>query len=303
MRVRQLEYFLAVCETWSFTRAAERLFIAQPSLSQQIKALEADLRVALFVRSPHGLRLTPAGQAFVPEAKAILDAVAHAREVIQDHATGNRGVLEILAVRSLATGVLPAAVGAWNAAFPNVEVEIHDFQHQEAMDETFRDGRGDFAVGLRSPAGEAHTTILGYEELLLVCPKGSPLAAVEAVSLADLASSTWILFDRTKGLTRLVVELCREAGFRPDVAVWTGQIETAIELVSDGVGITLIPHDMFRAHAGLLARPLSPRVLREVCVYLRPNRTTLVNRCVQVLLQVDLPLVKGSQLPAGAIIT
>lgn len=303
MRIRQLEYFLTVCETQSFTRAAERLFIAQPSLSQQIKMLETDLKVELFVRSPHGIRLAPAGQAFLPEARAIIDAVSHARDVIRDHTAGNTGSLDVLAVRSIATGVLPSAVADWNAAFPDIVVEIHDFQYQEAMDEAFRDGRGDLAVGLRSPMRDVDATTLGYEELLLVCREDSAIAAVGEVSLADLADTKWILFDRTRGLTRLITDLCEEAGFHPQVAVWTGQIETAIELIADGVGVTLVPNDMLRQHAGLVARPLAPRVFREVCVYLRPNRISLIDKCLQVLLQADLPLTTSSRLPAGAIIS
>ena len=302
MRIRQLEYFLTVCETQSFTRAAEHLYIAQPSLSQQIKALEADLKVDLFVRSPHGIRLTPAGQAFLPEARAIIDAVSHARDVIRDHTAGTAGSLNVLAVRSIATGVLPSAVADWNAAFPDTEVEIHDFQHQEALDQAFREGRGDLAVGLRSPMRDADTMTLGFEELLLVCREDSAFAAVEEVSVANLADTKWVLFDRTRGLTQLITGLCEEAGFRPDVAVWTGQIETAIELISDGVGVTLVPSDMLRQHPGLVARPLTPRVFREVCVYLRPNRISLIDKFIAVLLQADLPLTTSCRLTPDAVV-
>jgi len=303
MRLRQLEYFVAVSEAASFTRAAERLFVAQPSLSQQIKALEGSLKVTLFDRTPSGIRLTPAGRALLPEAKRILENVARAKQSVAAVRRGEAGDVHVLAVRSLATGVLPPAVSRWHASFPKIVLRLDDFPHQEAMETAFREGVGDLAVGPRLPGlSSCSAQVLGFEELVLVASETSPLLTAERVGLPDLANEEWVLFDRTHGLTRVIQGLCTDYGFEPKVVVWTGSVATALEVAVDDVAVTVIPNNSVPGDFRSNTRSFTPPIYREIRAYRRNDDDDVAGRYQEILSTTALPLVSRDQLPDPAIL-
>src|SRR5881394_3084112 len=138
MNLRQLQYLVAIADEGSFSRAAERLFVAQPSLSQQIKSLERELGGQLLERLPSGVRLTGAGKAFVSDARSARGALGL-----------EAGELEVATVTSIAFGVLPPAFELWHARYPATTIVLREYQHRRALDDAVRAGAGDIAVGPR----------------------------------------------------------------------------------------------------------------------------------------------------------
>src|SRR5258705_4010177 len=170
MNLRQLHYFLAIADEGSFTRAAERLLVAQPSLSQQIKRLERELGGPLLERLPTGVRLTPAGKAFLPEARA---AVTHAERAQRNARSAlglEAGELEVATVTSVAFGVLPPAFERWRQRYPGTTITLREYTHRRALDDAVRLGVGDIAVGPRPPQWPGPVLQLRLEGVRAVPP-------------------------------------------------------------------------------------------------------------------------------------
>src|SRR5258705_3854628 len=151
MNLRQLHYLIAIVDEGSFTRGAEQLLDAQPSLSQQIKRLEQELGGPLLERLPTGVRLTAAGKAFLPEARA---AVAHAERATRNARSAlglEAGELEVATVTSIAFGVLPPAFDVLHDRYPATTISLREYTHRRALDDAVRLGVGDIAVGPRAP--------------------------------------------------------------------------------------------------------------------------------------------------------
>src|SRR5712691_485870 len=151
MNLRQLHYLVAIADEGSFTRAAEQLLVAQPSLSQQIKSLEHELGGPLLERLPKGVRLTAAGKVFLPEARA---AVAHAERARRNARSAlglQAGELEVATVTSVAFGVLPPAFERWRERYPGTTISLREYTHRRSLDDAVRIGVGDIAVGPRPP--------------------------------------------------------------------------------------------------------------------------------------------------------
>src|SRR5260370_27026944 len=151
LNLRQLHYFLAVADEGSFTRAAERLFVAQPSLSQQIKSLEQELGGPLLERLPKGVRLTAAGRAFIAEARAAVTHAASARRNARAVLGLEGGELEVATVTSVAFGVLPSAFRTCHERYTGTTIALREHTHRSALDEAVRLGVGAIAVGPPPP--------------------------------------------------------------------------------------------------------------------------------------------------------
>src|SRR5438270_6043123 len=206
MNLRQLRYLLAIVDEGSFTRAAERLLVAQPSLSQQIKALERELGGPLLERLPKGVRLTAAGKAFLPEARAAVTHADRARRNARSALQLEAGELEVATVTSVAYGILPAAFERWRQAHPATTIALREYTHRRALDDAVRIGVGDIAVGPRPPQWRGPVVELGWEEFVVVLPASDPLAKRRrTVSLDDLAERDWVLFGPDHGLSELIL--------------------------------------------------------------------------------------------------
>src|SRR6476620_4369474 len=135
VNLRQLEYFVAIAEEGSFTRASERLLVAQPSLSQQIAVLEAELGGALLERLPRGVRLTMAGQSFLPEARAAINHANRARRSARMAMGLESGQVQIATSTSTAAGILPPVLRRWQELHPSVEVSLSEYLHRRLLDD------------------------------------------------------------------------------------------------------------------------------------------------------------------------
>ena len=284
MNLRQLEYFVAIAEQGSLTHAAERLFVSQPSLSQQIRGLEAELGGALLERLPRGVRLTTAGQELLGEARATLAHAQRARRAVRQALDLEVGQLEVAVTSSAALGILPAVLREWQSRHPSLEVSLLEFPHRRALEEAARDGAGDIAVGSRPQTWSGPVKQLGWEELVLVLPDGDPLLELEAVKLELLADRRWVHYAPSAGLSEVVDFCCAAAGFAPRVAVRTSQVAAAPSFAAAGIGPALVPEHIVPAALGRLVRHASPRPVRAVCAFARERWTPLTQAFLDTLL-------------------
>ena len=286
MTLRQMEYLIAVVDEGSFTRAAERLFVSQPALSHQVKALEESVGGALLERLPHSIQLTPLGRAFLPHATAAVneagDAMRAARAVGQLEA----GVIRIGTLHSIALGVVPAAIRAWRLSNPQVSFELYEYVNIGQLAEQMRLGVADVAVGPPPHGWDGPVRSLGHEELVLVVAVDDPLVDQDGrrrVKLERLADRPWTLYAADNGLSPVVMEACAAAGFTPRAAVHTHHTATAVQLAAAGLGPALVPENVVEpGFAGALLRP-DPPVRRELAAFSRARPSPLVEAFTDVL--------------------
>lgn len=270
MTLRQIAYFLAVTDDGSFTLAARKLRIAQPSLSQQIQALERDLGADLLERTPRGIRLTPEGREFLPEARAMLAAAQRARLAVRRSAGLEAGELELATVRSLAVGVLPALLGEFRSRHPGVRVWLREFAHRDELNDAVMSGLSDLAVGPRPASWPGPVLALGWEEFVVIVPDEDPGQANPAsINLRHLSDREWILYQPGHGLDDVVLFACAKAGFTPRPAMRTGQAEAAVRLAASGLGVAMVPINVVPDHLTGTVRHLHPPVVRELAAYAR----------------------------------
>jgi DNA-binding transcriptional LysR family regulator len=275
---RQMAYWLAIVEEGSFTRAAARMHVSQPSLSQQVRALEEELGGELLERLPRSVRLTSAGKAFLPHARAAVNsaerAVRSAREALQL----KTGELEISTVRSIAVGLLPDVIHAWRERYPGTYVRLHEFTHRRLAEDAVREGVSDFGIGPPPLRWTGPVCRLGWEEFKIVLPLDDDLAGRDAISLADLSEREWVMFDADNGLYDLVVAACATGAsppFMPRPAVLTSQVEAAARLASAGVGPALVPENALPSDLRAAVVRAHPPIGRELTVYARADWTPL----------------------------
>ncbi|AHG92289.1 LysR substrate-binding protein (plasmid) [Gemmatirosa kalamazoonensis] len=259
MELRHLRYFVAVAEELHFGRAAQRLRVAQPALSQQIKQLEAELGVTLLARTRRRVALTEPGRLFLPEARRTLAHAAAAAEVARRAAVGEAGRLRIGYVDSALWGLLPAVLGAYREAHPAVKLTMLErLPAQQIVG--LRAGDLDVGVGPPPPpVRELATEPMTEERIVLALPAAHPLAARDAIDLVDLADEPWVLVSaRTPSRLRdAAVAACVAAGFTPRVAQEARQLDALVALVSAGLGVTFVPSTAERMpRAGVAFRPL-----------------------------------------------
>ncbi|WP_439576809.1 LysR family transcriptional regulator [Elioraea sp.] len=258
MELRHLRYFIAVAEEGHITRAAERLGMQQPPLSQQIKAIERELDVQLFRRKARGVEMTDAGRAFLQEARATLGHLDRLAETTRRAARGEQGRL-CVGVTSTAPfhPLVPRAIRAFRDACPMVALTLEECLSNESI-ERLRDERLDVAFIRISPAspGELAVVPLLEEAMVVALPSRHPLAqgqADSAISLRSLAGETFILYGPPgTGMYDATIAACHAAGFNPRVgnlAASTQQaprIASTLSLVSAGLGISCVPASLQR---------------------------------------------------------
>ena len=245
MELRHLRYFVAVAEELHFTRAALRLNIAQPPLSQQIRALEAELGVQLFERTRRSVALTDAGQALLARSRELLSVTQGLPQELQRVARGEVGVLRIGFSSTLPlTKVLRDVVADHRRTHPDVALNLREMHSQLQFDGL---RRGELDVGLvryneRAPEG-IELRVLRRDPLRLVVPAAHRFARRRSVSIADCRDEAFIGFpgDAGTGTGPLLKRLCAQAGFEPRIAQEAREATTQIGLVAAGLGIAVLP--------------------------------------------------------------
>lgn len=255
MELRQLRYFIAVAEEGSFTRAAARLNLSQPPLSQQIKSLEAELGVQLFRRVHDGALLTEAGHCLLREGRKILGQVNYAtREVVQTGA-GEKGKVRLGSVGAAFFSVLPLIVEHISERLPEIELELIETGANEQVAGL---ERGEIDLGIVhlpvSFSGLAQSTIFS-ECYSAILPLGHPLSGSDTLDLTLLAQERFILFprDRAPALYDNILSVCHQAGLQPQITHHCRQLSAIVQMVSLGLGITVVPRSLHRACLGRVA--------------------------------------------------
>jgi DNA-binding transcriptional LysR family regulator len=264
MELRHLRYFVAVAEEGHVTRAAERLGIQQPPLSQQIHALERELDVQLFRRKPRGVELTPAGRALLDEARAILARTDEAVAATKRAAQGEAGRIGIGFTSSASFHpFVPRVIRAFREAHPLVALVLEESGTTELV-AALRAQTIDAAF-VRSPVGESDDLFvrpLFDEPMVAALPSGHVLSAASAaLPLAALAGETFILYRRPvgPGLHDAIIAACDRAGFSPRIGQEAPRMLSTLSLVAAGLGVTVVPASMSRLEAeGVAYRPLDP---------------------------------------------
>jgi DNA-binding transcriptional LysR family regulator len=241
MELRHLHYFVAVAEQLNFSRAAEQLDVAQPAISQQIRALERELGVPLFDRVNKRVALTEAGRALLPHARQILAAVEAAKNEIREHGSLTRGKASLGAPPTVSTHLLPERLVRFQQKYPGLEVLLRE-AGTESLLKLVEDGRLDLAIiaaDLLPPVVEARPLL--EEHYVVAVSARHPLSKHQTVRLADLANEAFILFPEGYKLREVTLAACRRAGFEPRVALDGGAMQSALEFVAAGLGVALVP--------------------------------------------------------------
>jgi DNA-binding transcriptional LysR family regulator len=269
MNLRHLRSFVAVAEEGSFTRAARRIGVAQPSLSQQIRALEADLGGPLIERLPRGIRLTAGGKALLPEAQSAVRAAERAMTAARTALGLEAGEIEVATLLSMAVGILPHVAAVWLERHPEIAIRMREYTHHALLEDGVRNGVGDIAIGPLPVGWTGPLEELGCEELVVVVPFTDELAGRSRVALDALSERQWVLFQPGHGLSDLVEAACREAGFEPWVSVRTTQVEAATRLAAAGLGPAMVPDNVVSRTLEAAVIRLDPPVFRRLAAYTR----------------------------------
>ena len=274
MELRQLRYFVAVAEELHFRRAAARLHMSQPPLSNQLRMLEEELGCPLMIRSRRRVELTPAGEAFLEEARTILGDLAEAAEAARRIHAGRAGRLRISFVGSALLSLVPEVVKRYRAARPDVELQLRE----RSTEDQLRDLRaGAIDVGLLPlpvHAPDLRAEVLLRERAVAALPAAHPLAALKRVPLSRLAAEPLVLFPRSQapGLhDRLLSSLTGPAG-PPVVAQYAPETQTIVGLVAAEIGVSLVQASVQRlALPGVTYRPVVGAPTIELAALLRPG--------------------------------
>jgi DNA-binding transcriptional LysR family regulator len=254
MLVAQVEAFLEVVRLGTVSRAAEALYVSQPTLTARLQNLEAELGEPLFARTARGLRLTDAGRAFLPHAERALRSLREGEAAVTQLQRGDAGSLVVGAAPAVSTYVLPRLLRSFLVIAPGVRLAVRTGHSEEVLAMVLAD---DVHVGLvralRHPEVES---IPVYEDhLVLVVPPDHRFTGGTGIRIQDLDTEPLILFDRTSSYHELTNALFREAGVLPSTVMELDNIEAAKQMVAAGLGVALLPHIAVTAEvaAGTLA--------------------------------------------------
>lgn len=260
MELRQIRYFVAVAEELHFRRAAARLHISQPPLSHHIGQLEQELGCRLLNRTRRRVELTPAGQTFLRDARALLHELDGAIETARRIASGQTGRLRISFVGSALLSIVPSAIQRFRAVRPDVEIELRE---RSTVDQLRAVTGGTVDVGLIRPPIEPSDQLRAQhvmrEQTVAVLPVDHPLTALRRVPLRRLASEPLVLFPRVQapGFHDLLISSLATTGGQPRIVQYAPEMLTIVGLVAAGLGVSLAPASVARlALDGVTYRPL-----------------------------------------------
>ncbi len=264
MDLKHLRAVVAVADHLHFGRAAAALGIAQPPLSQQVKALETELGVALCDRTTRAVALTPAGEAFVTDARAALSMVDSAARRALAAGRGETGELVIGMVGSAVQHPLPTIIRAFRARYPDVALTFHVLPTVTQV-ERLRAAALDLGLlrpPLPGPADDLELVSVSREPLVAVLPSDHRLAGRRRIAVSTLADEPFVLFPRAlgPGLYDEITALCRRGGFTPRVAQEAVQLPTIVGLVAAGCGVSILPNSASAPRPEVVFVPVSPLV-------------------------------------------
>jgi DNA-binding transcriptional LysR family regulator len=260
MELRQLEYFIAVAEEGSFTKAAAKVHVAQPGVSAQVRRLERELGETLFDRSDRNVRLTAAGAALLPHARAALGAVANSRLAIDELIGLVRGSVKIGMITSCASVEFAELLAGFHRDHPGVEISLSEATSDRLLDGILS-GTFDLAwVGLAGPCpAGVSSQIITDEALVAAVGRSHPLAKKSSIRLQELADQPLICLPKGTGIRTCLEQACTSVGIAPYVALEASALDLVMQLAQQGLGIAIIPKSLAvydsKLHALAVSKP------------------------------------------------
>jgi DNA-binding transcriptional LysR family regulator len=236
----QVEGFLEVARRGSVSRAAEALFITQPTLTARLQGLERELGTPLFLRTPHGMRLTDAGRAWIPFAERALRALVDGRDALEQVMSATAGHLMIAAAPAISTYVLPELLERFVAAHPRVEVSVRTGHSENVVELVLHD---EVQIGLGRAIHHPDLELRPFhtEDLVLVCAPDHPFTRRSSVAMAEVAGQKPIMFDRTSSYYEITQATFLSRGVSLRGLMELDSIEAVKKMVERGLGIALLP--------------------------------------------------------------
>jgi LysR family carnitine catabolism transcriptional activator len=274
MDLRQLGYVVAVVDHGSFTRAAEAAGVTQPSLSQGVRALEAELGVALFHRARGHVRLTAAGEALIEPARQALRDAETARAAVAEVSGNRAGRLDLVCLPSLAVDPAAALVGQFRQLHPGVAVRLDEPEDADAVAHLVRTGTSELGLTELPSADDLHAVSLEDQDYVAVLPATDGDASPRAsVTLAALARRPMITTPPGTSTRRLLDEAFAAASITPTITVETDHREVIVPLVAAGAGVSVLPRRRTTAawEAGITTRAIEPPITRRIGLVHRPG--------------------------------
>jgi DNA-binding transcriptional LysR family regulator len=283
MELRHLRYFIAVADELSFSRAAARLQMAQPPLSQQIQALEAELGVKLFDRTKRPLQITLAGQALLEDARATLLQLEQAVHKTQRIHQGELGYLTVGFTSSIANGILPNILRTFRQKYPEVKLILRE-ENCRFQIQGLRDRQTDIIFIYQNFEADRAPDLEGIsllqEPLVVVLPQNHPLAKQAKIALIDLAGEDFVmpLYQVAAGLSEQIYYHCAQAGFVPQVAQEAIFMVTILGLVAGEIGISILPSNVENLRRqGVVYRPIEGQpAINELTAMWRRNDSSII---------------------------
>ncbi|MCS7459310.1 LysR family transcriptional regulator [Paenibacillus doosanensis] len=280
MELRQLQYALQIAIDKNFSRAAEKLHIAQPSLSQQLSKLEKEIGILLFQRTTNSVEVTYAGSLFVEKAQAILDMVEQLKREMEDISQMRKGKLVVGSLPITGAHVLPLVLPVFQARYPEIEIMLVE-ETTANLEHMTASGQIDISL-LSLPLMDDALTYepLIEEEIVLAVPPQHRLAKAAkevdgTVPIEELQNEPFIALKKGQGFRQITLELCQRSGFTPRIVFESSNIETVQSLVASGMGIAFVPHMVSRGAWSQLAPgylKLSHRPTRTLVIAYRKGR-------------------------------
>ncbi len=257
MEVHQLRYFCAVARHGTFTRASEVEHVAQPSLSQQIQKLEAELGARLFDRLPRSAKLTVFGKAFLPKAERILRDLEEARTELRDMSGNEKGEVVVGIIPTIAAYLLPRLLNDFTVRHPLITIKIIE-DITPALIQRLHEGTIDVAVAALPIAGSELASVELFEEkFYAVLPETHPLASRAAISLAELNREPFLLLKEGHCFRDSLIAACNKLKMSPSIVFESGQFATILGMVAAGMGVSAVPAMAVQPQPGCKFIPIS----------------------------------------------
>jgi DNA-binding transcriptional LysR family regulator len=289
MELRHLRYFVAVAEMLNFTRAAEKLRLAQPSLTRQIHNLEEEIGVQLLNRSKSHVALTVEGRSFLVDARRLLALATESVAAVQRLSRGETGQLNVGYISNFNFELLPKTLGAFREGFPHIALNLFDMTPAEQL-RALEARKIDLGfVGLRPPIAtkDLQWECLARHKTIVAIPQRHPLAKKSRIKLSDLKTMFFVgMSEKTHpGFREWLCEVCRPADFTPRI-LQDAEIEPGLmRFVAEGLGVTLAREQIKNLpHPGVIFRPLSPAVRTDYCIaWNRDNDSRALQQYILIL--------------------
>lgn len=289
MELRHLRYFVAVADERSFTKAAAKLNIAQPPLSQQIRKLEREVGGPLFVRSSRNVELTPAGELLLEHARSILSATDRSISSVRRAASGEQGEVRIGFSGTATYDLMPFIARAYSERMPDVTLHLQGEMPVPVQVNALRDDTLDVGlirVPMKTP--ELHVRILRRDPLIAVLPESHPLCSRRKIALTDLAPDRFISYPTSppSAMYQVMLEACANAGFVPQIRHEVRETSSLVSLVAAGLGVAVVPASVRHLRIpGAVHRPIDGcEATSDLAIAWRENeQSPVVLNCVQIV--------------------